>query len=50
MSSRTTKPQIKLAMVVALTALIAGALLATGADEPESTAGHQTTGASDDRR
>jgi hypothetical protein len=38
------KLKIKLASVAALTALIAGAMLATGPDEPEPAAGPQTIG------
>lgn len=44
MSRLSKKLKTKLAVVAALTALIAGALLATGSGEPEPAAGRQTTG------
>ncbi|WP_345358628.1 hypothetical protein [Actinoallomurus liliacearum] len=39
-----TKLKIKLLAVAALTALIAGAMLATGSGEPRATAGRPTAG------
>ncbi|MBC6460136.1 hypothetical protein [Actinomadura sp. HBU206391] len=38
------KLKIKLGLIAALTALIAGSFLATGSGEPEPAADHHTTG------